>query len=210
MTKVAIIGATGKEGSLILKKALDAGFDVTAIVRQASKLSVHPQHVLEKDVFDLAASDLVDFDVIVSAYAAPAGKEQLYSTLFERFTKLLANSATRLIIVGGAGSLYADESRTKKHVDIMPQDLPWIAIPREMAKASEIIKHSAINYTYFSPADVFIVEGKETGDTTITDDVFRTNAQGKSEVSYIDFAGAVIQMIREKSHQREHIGIYQN
>ena len=52
--KIGIIGATGKAGSLIYKEAADRGHEVTAIVRNASKLEDANGAVLEKDVFDLA------------------------------------------------------------------------------------------------------------------------------------------------------------
>jgi len=37
--KIGVIGATGKAGSLIVKEAVDRGHEVTAIVRNASKLN---------------------------------------------------------------------------------------------------------------------------------------------------------------------------
>ncbi len=37
--KIGIIGATGKAGSRILKEALDRGHEVTAIVRNAAKIT---------------------------------------------------------------------------------------------------------------------------------------------------------------------------
>jgi putative NADH-flavin reductase len=46
--KLAIIGATGKVGRLIMKEAVDRGFDVTAIVRNASKVTETNIKVLEK------------------------------------------------------------------------------------------------------------------------------------------------------------------
>ena len=45
--KLAIIAATGQVGSLILKKALAAGFDTTAIVRNAAKLKDQPNAVIQ-------------------------------------------------------------------------------------------------------------------------------------------------------------------
>lgn len=36
--KIAIVGASGKAGSLILKEAVSRGHNVTAVVRDASKL----------------------------------------------------------------------------------------------------------------------------------------------------------------------------
>ena len=46
--RIGIIGATGKVGNLVLEEAIDRGHDVTAIVRNASKLSNSNINVLEK------------------------------------------------------------------------------------------------------------------------------------------------------------------
>ncbi|MEH7489104.1 NAD(P)-dependent oxidoreductase, partial [Priestia megaterium] len=73
--KIAIIGATGKVGRLIMKEAVDRGFDVTAIVRNASKITETNVKVLEKDIFNLTALELTAFDVVVSTYRAPDGEE---------------------------------------------------------------------------------------------------------------------------------------
>lgn len=48
--KVAVIGATGQAGSLITQKLVAAGADVTALVRNASRLKVDVP-VIEKDIF---------------------------------------------------------------------------------------------------------------------------------------------------------------
>lgn len=69
--KIGIIGATGKAGSRILKEALDRGHEVTAIVRNAAKITEENIKVLEKDVFALTSNDLQAFDVVVNAFGAP-------------------------------------------------------------------------------------------------------------------------------------------
>ena len=51
---------------------------VTAIVRNASKVSVENVKVLEKDLFDLKAEDLKSFEVVVNAFGAPFGQEHLH------------------------------------------------------------------------------------------------------------------------------------
>ena len=71
--KIGIIGASGKAGSRILKEALDRGHEVTAIVRNASKITEDNVKVLENDVFNLTSNDLQAFDVVVNAFGAPAG-----------------------------------------------------------------------------------------------------------------------------------------
>lgn len=54
---IGIVGATGKAGSLILDEAVNRGHDVTAIVRNASKLTNDNVSVIEKDVHDLTRED---------------------------------------------------------------------------------------------------------------------------------------------------------
>lgn len=54
---IGIVGATGKAGSLILDEAVNRGHDVTAIVRNASKLINDNVSVIEKDVHDLTRED---------------------------------------------------------------------------------------------------------------------------------------------------------
>ena len=56
--KIAIIGATGKEGTLLVKEALTRGHEVTAIVRDRSKIIEPKAKVLEKDLFDLTYEDI--------------------------------------------------------------------------------------------------------------------------------------------------------
>lgn len=207
--KIAVIGATGQAGSLIAKKALTKGMNVTVIVRNAKRLTFEPTAILERDIFNLTPDDLTSFDAIVLAYRAPEGQETEYSNVFKHVVDLMKDNPARLIVVGGAGSLFTDETRTERYVAKIG-DVPWIATPREMAKAAPILTESDVNYTLMSPADFFDAEGAETGDYTITDNVFRTNKVGKSVISYADYAAAVVQIILDGSHQHEHIGIHQN
>ena len=115
--KIGIIGATGKAGSLIVKEASERGHEVTAVVRNAAKLTEEVA-VLEKDVFDLKAEDIQAFDVVVNAFGAPAGQEHLHvdagKVLIEAFK---GAPDTRLIVVGGAGSLFVDEAKTVRLMD---------------------------------------------------------------------------------------------
>ena len=53
MKKIAVIGASGKVGTLVSRKAMAKGFEVTAYVRQASRLKTEVSKVVEKDLFDL-------------------------------------------------------------------------------------------------------------------------------------------------------------
>ena len=75
--QIGIIGATGKAGSLILKEAQARGHEVTAIVRNASKISDSSVNILEKNVLDLTNADLQGFDVVVNAFAAARARNSI-------------------------------------------------------------------------------------------------------------------------------------
>lgn len=75
--KIAVIGATGKAGQIIVEEALQRGHEVTAIVRSASKVTANIP-VMEKDIFELTQEDVKGFDVVVNAFGAPFGEEELH------------------------------------------------------------------------------------------------------------------------------------
>ena len=66
--KIAVICANGKEGKLIVKEAIDRGLDVTAVVRGENQSAA--AKVIKKDLFDLTASDLTEFDAVIDAFGA--------------------------------------------------------------------------------------------------------------------------------------------
>ncbi|UNL70566.1 NAD(P)H-binding protein [Bifidobacterium longum subsp. longum] len=101
--KIAVVAANGKEGRLVVEAAVRRGHDVTAVVRGENKTDA--QHAIVKDLFDLTAADLAGFDVVVDAFGAwtPDTLPQ-HSTSLRHLCDILAGTATRLIVVGGAGS----------------------------------------------------------------------------------------------------------
>lgn len=114
--KIGIVGASGKAGRLILKEALDRGHEVTAIVRDHSKVTAEVP-VIEKDIHDLTREDIQHFDVLVNAFGAPLGNSRGHIDAGRALIKLVEGTDIRLIVLGGAGSLYTDDSKTVKVVD---------------------------------------------------------------------------------------------
>lgn len=107
--KLAVIGANGKAGQLIVQEAVNRGYDVTAVVRGENKSAA--QHVLQKDLFSLTKEDLAPFDVVISAFAAwtPETLPQ-HSTSLMHLSDLLSGTDKRLLVVGGAGSLLSTKN----------------------------------------------------------------------------------------------------
>ncbi|SDC18725.1 hypothetical protein SAMN05421734_10560 [Pelagirhabdus alkalitolerans] len=200
--RVGIIGATGKAGTLIAEEAQNRGIDVTAIIRNQAKFKHQQIQVLEKDLFNLTTNDLEGFDVVVNAFNAPAGEEHLHVTSHQHLIDQLAGTNTRLIVVGGAGSLYVDEQK-KTHLYETP-DFPDFIYPTasNMTKALKLLQATPdVNWTHISPAIQFDYEGERTGDYKVGKDHVIVNSNGDSYISYHDYAIALVDEIEQPKHK---------
>lgn len=107
--KIAVVCTNGKAGKFIVKEAVERGLDVTAIARGENKSVA--QNYIEKDLFDLTKEDLANFDVVIDAFGTWAEETlPLHSTSLKKLCDLLSNTNKRLLVVGGAGSLYVDKN----------------------------------------------------------------------------------------------------
>lgn len=203
--KIAVIGANGKEGSLIVKEALSRGLDVTSIVRDAKKSPT--DKYLVRDVYSLQAEDIKNFDVLVDAlgFFGPAVKEYVPAT--KHLIEIIGDSKTRLLVVGGAGSLYLDETHTKKLYQ--QADFPEVVKPlsEEMGKSLDVLRESKIDWTFISPAADFQADGERTGKYVLAGEELTFDADGKSEISYADFAIAMVDEIVEAKHSKKRISV---
>lgn len=202
--KIAVIGAGGKAGSEIVREALNRGHEVTAIVRDASKLAGSKAAVTVKDIFALTAEDLQGYDAVVNAFAAPFGQEQQHVEAGNVLIEALKSApATRLIVVGGAGSLFVDEARTMKVVET--PDFPDFVKPTALnqGKNLEILQGTeGLRWTFVSPSANFAV-GERRGAYVKGKDQLLVNSKGESYVSYADYAIAIVDEIEVPQHIRE-------
>ncbi|OLA31402.1 MAG: NADH-flavin reductase [Firmicutes bacterium CAG:137_57_8] len=190
--KLAVIGANGKAGKLIVKEAVNRGLDVTAVVRGDN--TTVAQEVLKKDLFDLTAADLKGFDVVIDAFGAWT-EETLpqHSTSLKHLCDILSGTDTRLIVVGGAGSLYVNPEHTVCVAD--GPDFPDVFKPlaAAMAKAlGELRARKDVKWTYISPAGDFRADGARTGKYILGGEELTLNSKGESMISYADYAIAMV------------------
>ncbi|MGM9634786.1 MAG: NAD(P)H-binding protein, partial [Candidatus Avispirillum sp.] len=150
--KIAVICANGRAGKLIVKEAVSRGLEVTAVVRGENQTAA--QNVLMKDLFDLTSADLKGFDVVIDAFGAWA-EDVLpqHSTSLKHLCDILSGTDTRLLVVGGAGSLYVNPEHTavvSDGKDFPPQFLP---LAKAQGKAlSELRQRNDVKWTFISPA----------------------------------------------------------
>lgn len=202
--KIAVIGAAGKAGSLITAEALGRGHEVTAIVRRAESAVPAGAQLMVKDLFDLTAEDLKDFDAVVSAFGtgrAPAEAARHIDAANHLVEIFKAIPQVRLLMIGGASSLYTDE--TKEHILLESFPRQFSAIPENQKAALDILRGSDINWTFFSPAAHFDAAGARTGKYELGGDVQITNKIGLSYISYADYAVAMVDEIENNKHPRQ-------
>ncbi|MBF0754252.1 NAD(P)-dependent oxidoreductase [Jeotgalicoccus halotolerans] len=202
--KIGIVGATGKAGSLILDEAVRRGHEVTAIVRNASKLNNDNVKVIEKDVHDTWTEDFKGLDVVVNAFGAPLGEKDAHVEAGRVLINALSGTGIRLIVVGGAGSLYVDDSRTMKVIDT--PNFPDIFKPTaggQSENLEELEQTTNLKWTFISPSAEFDAEGKRTGAYETGADVLLVNKSEESYISYADFAIAVIDEAENAEHVNE-------
>lgn len=190
--RIAVVCANGKAGKLIVKEAVNRGLDVTAVVRGDNATAA--QEVLKKDLFDLTAADLKGFDVVIDAFGAwTEDTLPQHSTSLKHLCDILSGTDTRLLVVGGAGSLYVNPEHTVCVAD--GPDFPDIFKPlaAAMAKAlGELRERKDVKWTYVSPAGDFQAEGDRTGKYILGGEELTLNSKGESVISYADYAIAMV------------------
>ena len=190
--KIAVICANGKAGKLIVKEAVSRGLDVTAVVRGENATAA--QKALKKDLFDLTADDLKGFDAVIDAFGAWTEETlPLHSTSLKHLCDILSGTEIRLLIVGGAGSLYVNPEHTVCVAD--DPDFPdsFKPLASAMAKAlSELRERKDVKWTYISPAGDFQAEGERTGKYILGGEELTLNSGGESIISYADYAIAMV------------------
>ncbi|MGG5315554.1 NAD(P)-dependent oxidoreductase [Enterococcus sp. AZ072] len=205
--KLAIIGATGHAGSLILNEALERQIDVTAIVRHPEKLVVDVPY-LKKALYDLTQDDLSKFDVVIDAFRPPMGKEELHQSSLQHLIDILSGTATRLLVVGGASSLYLDDERTKRMIDVSDPNAPYYPTAYNMYQAYlELPKAKDLQWSYLSPAANFVPDGSRTGNYQLSDNRLKKNAEGQSDISMADYAIAMVDEALKNQHGNQHFSV---
>lgn len=200
--KIAIIGASGKEGGLLLKEAVAKGHEVMAIVRDGKKITEPKAKVVEKDLFALTYDDIEGCDVIIDAFAAwtPETLEQ-HQTSLKYLADLLSGKPNRLLVVGGAGSLYVNPEHTIRLMDTPDFPDAFKPLASNMGKAFNALRiRTDVQWTYLSPAADFTVDGVRTGKYQIGGDELMFNDKGESSISYADYAIAMIDEAENGKH----------
>jgi putative NADH-flavin reductase len=198
MSKIAIIGATGRAGSQLLEEALRRGHSVTAIARDTSKIDPR-EGVVSKavDALDAAAlqAAIAGHDVVISAaHFATLPASAVVGPVKKAGVK-------RLLVVGGAGSLLLPDGTRVIDSEGFPE-----AYKAEASAGAEFLanlrEERDLDWTFLSPSAEF-VEGERTGKFRLGQDDLLVSSEGRSWITFADYAIAMLDEVEAPKHSRQ-------
>ncbi|MDY2843715.1 MAG: NAD(P)H-binding protein [Treponema sp.] len=209
MKKIAVVAANGRAAGKIIDEAVARGFEVTAFGRRENNTKA--QKYVKKDLFELTSDELKGFDAVVDAAGAWT-LETLYvvpkAAAF--LASLLKGSKTRLVVVGGAGSLFVNKEHTST-VELQPNfpdSYKGVSAAHGLALAT-LRAEKDVKWTYISPAGDFQADGERTGKYILGGEELVLSSKGESVISYADYAIALVDEIEKGKHIQQRISVVQ-
>lgn len=206
--KIALIGASGFVGANVLTEALQRGHSVTAIARNIEKIEIENDQLTKVavDVLDTdkLAEVLAGNDIVISAYNAGWTNPDLYNAFLKGShaiqTATKQADVKRLLVVGGAGSLFIDG---KQLVDSPEFPAEWkTGATAARDYLNDLRKEEELDWTFLSPA-IYLQPGERTGKYRIGTESPVFDEQGKSSISAEDMAIAIIDEAENKQFTKQ-------
>jgi putative NADH-flavin reductase len=205
--KIALIGATGYVGSAVLTELLQRNHAVTALARHPGKIAPRPGlTVVQADALDAAqvSRAVAGHDAVVSAYN-PGWKEPAIHDLFLQGTRAIVAGVRqagnlRLLIVGGAGSLYVAPGLQLVDTPTFPAEYKQGALAAR--EALRIVEGDAVlDWSFVSPP-VFLVPGERSGAYRFGADQVLMDGDQPAGISVADLAVAIADELEQRRHVR--------
>ena len=211
---VLLIGATGFVGSAILQELVSRGHNVTALVRNPEKLQANDNvTVVKGDVADVESLTnlMKGKDAVISAYNPGWTNPNIATLIEEIYPKILLaaknSGVERLLIVGGAGTLYCAPYLRVVDSGVIPEEIMGGVRPLGDFYLNTLMNEKEIDWTFFSPAGAFDNDGKRTGQFRLGKDDLIVDAQGNSHISVQDYAIAMVDELEQENHHQERFTI---
>ena len=196
--KIAVVGASGNAGSRIVTELASRGHAVTAIARNPEKIKVQPNVTAKQgDVLDQAG-----LAALFAGHDAAISSVHFLDSDPARLIGAARDSKVgRYLVVGGAGSL---EVAPGVRLVTTP-NFPVVYKP-EAEKGGAFLdllrQEKELNWTFLSPSALFTA-GERTGKFRLAIDQLLTGSDGKSWISFEDFAVALADEIERPAHIRQ-------
>lgn len=122
---------------------------------------------------------------------------------------LLKGTSIRLVVVGGAGSLYLDKEHTStvELLPTFPDAFKGVSSAHGLALNTLRTASEGVKWTYISPAADFQAEGEHKGHYVLGGEEYTADENGVSAISYADYADALVDEIEKGNHISQRISV---
>lgn len=194
--KIAVLGASGRAGSEIIKEAAARGHQVLAIARNPEKIAaIDGVTAVAGDASDseALAALITGSDAVISALHFDIPAETLLSALHKA-------GVSRLLVTGGAASLEVAPGVRLIDGPDFPEE--WKPFAMGGITFLDVLRQTYdIDWTFFSPA-ALIFEGPRTGTYRPGTNQLVTDEAGESKISFADYAIAMVDELEAHKHSR--------
>ncbi len=194
--KIALVGASGNVGTRIIAEATSRGHAVTAIARNVASLAANDKVAVKQgDITDAATAEALKGHDCVILSVRFQGFD-----LDKALATLRASGVNRVLIVGGAASLEIAPGKVLLDTPDFPDFIKPEAEPARQA-LNKLRGVTDLDWVFLSPS-VFFGPGERTGKFRLGGDQLLTAEDGKSHISYEDYAIALLDEIEKPAHHR--------
>jgi putative NADH-flavin reductase len=213
--RIALFGAGGQIARRIAREALDRGHQVTAVVRDPSTFQKYDDRleVTQGDATDAASVGRAAHgaDAIVNAISPrPSPSRRPASSLVDGARAVIAGAKRagieRLVAVGGASSLEVAPGVRLFDAPGFPEVYKPEA--REGIDSLDVYRNESgdLDWTFISPA-AEIGPGERTGKYRTGGDQLLTDKNGRSFISYEDYAAALVDELESGRNRRRRMSV---
>lgn len=215
--KIAVLAAAGRSGRRITEEAVRRGHDVTAFVPEGTGLTAAPlatDRVIERSITALARADLIGFDAVIDCFGVwrESDAAQHTETLLH-LAGILAGSRVHLLVVGGAGGLWADDTHTTLFHETAGFPADTRVVSAAQARSYEALRDASpdLAYTYLVPNGLYLPDAPRTGRYVTAGEELVARAGATPPlafISYADLAVAMIDLAEAGAAGRRRISVY--
>lgn len=209
--RIALIGATGFVGTAVLAELLARNHAVTALARSPGKLAPHPHLTatpLDATDADAVADAVRGHDAVISAFNPGWDAPDLYDRFLEGSAAIErgveASGVRRLLVVGGAGSLFVapgvqmvDTPQFLDHVP--PSVVPGARAARDALTA--LRNNTTLDWTFLSPP-ALLQPGERSGKYRVGGENLLMDGDAPAGITVADLAVALVDELETPKHSR--------
>ncbi|WP_314171511.1 NAD(P)-dependent oxidoreductase [Streptomyces winkii] len=216
LMRFTVFGATGGTGRQLVRQALDAGHEVTAVVRDPSRLPVPEGEPERKDRLQVVTADVTDAealapavagrDAVLSALGAPSNRAAGIASRGTReiLRAMEAGGVRRYVGVSAApvGPWGEGESLLVRTVMLPLVRRALREVYADLAVMEDVVRESGLDWTVVRPPRLTDKPAKGTYQRVIGGNVQRSNT-----VPRADLAAAMLAMVDDPATVKQAVGV---